>query len=180
MYSSWNVKKLKRQLNYYFDYSFGPFRSIDDPNLKSHRYFQSLGEEETVTVNGFEIAHFANNHEGDCYGYAISRQGKKIALMTDHEATFPDSYKTWGDDYDVVIHDAQCTDQEYRGMYGRGHSTFSQAIANAKNMGACTILLTHHEPLRTDAEMLAIEKTLCQQYPDCTPIIAREQVEYTV
>ncbi len=180
IYSPWSIEKLQRQLNYYFDYSFGPFRSIDDENLKSQRYFHSLGTEEIISVNGFEITHFLNNHEGSCYGYSITRNGKKIALLTDHEAKQPDSYKTWGNDYDVVIHDAQFTDQEYRSLHGLGHSTFAQAIENSRNLGAKTILLTHHEPLRADAEMLTIEERLRNEYPDCYPSIAREQVVYSV
>jgi phosphoribosyl 1,2-cyclic phosphodiesterase len=179
LYSPWTVGKLKRQLNNYFDYSFGPFWSIDDPNLKSNRYFHSLNQE-AITVNGFEISHFLNKHEGNCYGYAIARHGKKIALMTDHEATQADSNEIWGDDYDVVIHDAQYTAQEYRGMHGLGHSTFTQAVENARSMGAQTIFLTHHEPLRTDAELLSMEALLRQQHPDLNIIIAREQTVYTI
>ena len=181
IYSTWSVEKLQRQLNYYFDYSFGPFRSINDENLKSQRYFHSLGTEEIMSVNGFEIAHFLNNHEGNCYGYSITRHGKKIAILTDHEANYPDSYTTWGNDYDIVIHDAQFTDTEYRSLHVLGgHSTFTQAIENSRNLGAKTILLTHHEPLRTDADMFTIEESLRTQYPDCRPIIAREQVVYNV
>lgn len=179
IYSPWTVKKLKGQLNHYFDYSFGPFDSIDDRNLKSQRYFHSLTQE-LITVNGFEIAHFLNNHEGNCYGYSISRNGKKIALITDHEASNPDSSKAWGTDYDVVIHDAQYTDQEYKRMRGRGHSTFTQAIENAQRMGAQKILLTHHDPLRTDDELLKIEASLRQQAPSFGIIVAQEQEEYTV
>jgi len=180
MYSPWSVEKLQRQLNYYFDYSFGPFRSIDDENLKSQRYFHSLGTGEVISVNGFKISHFSNNHEGNCYGYSVTRHGKKIAILTDHDAKHLDSYKTWGNDYDVVIHDAQFTDTEYRSPHVLGHSTFTQAIENSLKLGAKTIFLTHHEPLRTDTEMLAIEEKLRTKYPDCRPIIAREQVVYTV
>lgn len=179
MYSPWTVDKLKRQLNQYFDYSFGPFRSMGDHNLKSQRYFHSL-DEQSLTVNGFEISYFPNHHEGNCYGYSIARHGAKIALLTDHEASQPDSYEMWGSDYDVVIHDAQYTDQEYRGMYGRGHSTFNKAVENAKNMGARKILITHHEPLRTDDELLSIEASLQQQYPSLEVLIAREQEVYTI
>ncbi len=100
--------------------------------------------------------------------------------MTDHEATKGDSYKMWGADYDVVIHDAQYTVQEYESMRGRGHSTFTQAIENAKNMGAQKVLLTHHEPLRTDDELLNIEASLRQQSPAFDIIIAREREVYTV
>lgn len=179
IYSPWTVERLKWQLNQYFDYSFGPFRSMDDHNLKSQRYFCSL-DQEAITVNGFEISYHLNNHEGDCYGYAIARHGKKIALITDHEAETTDAYKTWGTDYDVVIHDAEYTDQEYRRMRGLGHSTFTQALENAQNMGARKILFTHHEPLRTDNELLTIEAALRQQYPGLNLIIAREQEVYTV
>ena len=179
IYSPWTVKRLKGQLNHYFDYSFGPFRSIDDHNLKSQRFFHSL-KQTPLTVNGFEISYFLNNHEGNCYGYSISRNDKKIALITDHEASDHDSYKVWGTDYDVVIHDAQYTDQEYESMRGRGHSTFTQAIENAQNMGAQKIFLTHHDPLRTDDELLNFEASLRQQYPSSEIIIAREQNLYLV
>jgi phosphoribosyl 1,2-cyclic phosphodiesterase len=179
IYSPWSVERLTHQLNCYFDYSFGPFRSIDDQNLKSQRYFRSL-DPKGITVNGFEISYFLNNHEGNCYGYSIARHGKKIALMTDHEAETTDAHTTWGTDYDVVIHDAQYTDQEYQRMRGRGHSTFTQATENARNMGARKILFTHHEPLRTDNELLTIEASLRQQYLALDLIVAREQEVYTV
>lgn len=179
IYSPWTVEKLRGQLNQYFDYSFGPFDSINDPNVKSQRTFHSLTQR-LIAVNGFEVAFFQNHHEGSCYGYSISRQGKKVAIMTDHEATNPDSYELWGRGYDVVIHDAQYTDQEYRGMHGRGHSTFTQAVENARNMGAQKVILTHHEPVRTDTELLSIEAALRQQYPAIEIIIAREQTAYPV
>jgi phosphoribosyl 1,2-cyclic phosphodiesterase len=180
IYSPWTVQKLIDQLNQYFDYSFGPFRSMDDPTLKSQRYFRSIDPCTPITVNGFEITPFPNNHEGNCYGYAVARHGKKIGILTDHEASKPNSYQMWGADYDVVIHDAQYTDQEYRGKHGVGHSTFTQAIENASNMGATHIILTHHEPVRSDAELLGIEADLQQTYPKLMVTIAREQTTYTV
>jgi phosphoribosyl 1,2-cyclic phosphodiesterase len=179
IYSPWIVEKLKRQLNQYFDYSFGPFKSLNDTNVRSHKYFHSL-DQQTITVNGFEISHFPNQHEGNCYGYAIARHGKKIAIVTDHEAKHPDSYRLWGTDYDLVIHDAQYTEQEYQKNRGRGHSTFTQAVENAKNMGAQRILITHHDPIRSDRELLEVEATLRQTYPALDIRIAREQEVYTV
>jgi len=176
-YSPWTIKRLKRQLNYYFDYSFGPFPSVDV--LSSQIHYHSLNG--TVHINGFTIGYYFNNHEGNCYGYSIFRQGKKIALITDHESVYGNSYSTWGNDYDVVIHDGQYTDEEYKTSHrGRGHSSFSHAITNARNMGARKVLITHHAPLRTDRELLDFEATLQQQHPDLEIIIAREQVIYTV
>jgi phosphoribosyl 1,2-cyclic phosphodiesterase len=179
LYSPWTAEKLRWQLDQYFDYSFGPFRSMGDQNLKSQRHFYCL-DQQAITVNGFEIAHHLNKHEGKCYGYSVARQGKKIAVITDHEAEMDDACKTWGTDYDVVIHDAQYTEQEYHQRRGLGHSSFPQAIANARNLGARKIIFTHHDPLRTDQELLAIEAALPQAYPALDLIIAREQEIYTV
>lgn len=179
IYSPWKVKRLKNQLNYYFDYSFGPFSSIEDNNLSSHIYYTSL--DGPVEINGFRIGFFENTHEGNCYGYWITRQGKKVAILTDHEAQNAESSQLWGTDYDVVIHDAQYTDEEYQQFYrGRGHSSFSLAIENSLSMRAKTIILTHHEPIRTDAELFIIEESLRQKYPAVNIILAREQVVYDV
>ncbi len=176
-YSPWTVDRLKRQLNYYFDYSFGPFPSIDV--LSSQIYYHSLNG--SVDINGFTICYYPNNHEGSCYGYSISRQGKKIAIITDHETVEGNSYKIWGNDYDAVIHDGQYTDEEYTNFHrGRGHSSFTQAIINGRNMGAGRVLITHHDPLRTDKELQAFESILRQKHPDIDISIAREQVVYTI
>ncbi|GAK51492.1 beta-lactamase-like protein [Candidatus Moduliflexus flocculans] len=177
LYSPWKVERLKRQLNYYFDYSFGPFESIDV--LSSSIYYHSL--ETPISINGFTISFYPNVHEGNCYGYSISRNGKKIAIMTDHEDRRHDSGSLWGNDYDVVIHDAEYTDEEYRASRkGFGHSCYSHAVANARSMGAKTILMTHHAPLRTDQELLEIESSFQQQYRDVNIFLAREQVKYPV
>jgi phosphoribosyl 1,2-cyclic phosphodiesterase len=176
-YSPWTVERLKRQLNCYFDYSFGPFPSIDV--LSSQIYYHSL--EGPISLNGFEVRYFSNVHEGNCYGYSISRHGKKIAIITDHESAHEDSYKTWGKDYDAVIHDGQYSDEEYQNFQrGRGHSSFSQAIMNARNMGAHRVFITHHDPLRTDHELLSFESSFKKQHTEIEVIIAREQTIYTI
>lgn len=177
LYSPWTVERLKRQLNYYFDYSFGPFPSIEA--LPSHIHYHSI--ETLITVNGFDIGYFPNRHEGDCYGYSIARNGEKIALLTDHEAQENTSYHLWGNDYDLVIHDGQYTDEEYEQAHkGEGHSSMTHAIENARNMGAKTIMLTHHAPLRSDAQLFNIELSLQQRYPELTIRIAREQNMYQI
>ncbi|PIE33720.1 hypothetical protein CSA56_10360 [candidate division KSB3 bacterium] len=177
IYSPWPVDKLKRQLNYYFDYSFGPFESIDV--LASHIYYHSL--KKPVSINGFTITHYPNTPTGSCYGYCIERNGKKIALITDHETKHGDSYTIWGNDYDVVIHDGQYTDEEYATTYqGFGHSTFSGAITNARNMGAKRIFITHHAPLRSDQALMEIETSLQHSHPDLSITLAREQEIYTI
>jgi hypothetical protein len=89
-----------------------------------------------VEINGFTIGFFDNTHEGNCYGYWIACRGKKIALMTDHEACAMDSYLSWGRDYDVVIHDAQYTDEEYQQcIAGEDIVLFRWQLKTSQRMG---------------------------------------------
>jgi len=51
---------------------------------------------------------------------------------------------------DLLIHDAQYTDEEYRGRVGWGHSTLAQAIAFARLCGVKRFVPFHHDPDRSD------------------------------
>ena len=58
---------------------------------------------------------------------------------------------------DTLVIDAQYTEAEYRaGKVGWGHSTYPMAIALAEEAGIPRVLLTHHDPTRTDDALDAI------------------------
>ena len=55
---------------------------------------------------------------------------------------------------DVLIHDAQYTQEEYQKSYiGWGHSTFEHVINTAHRAGIGKVYFFHHDPLRTDAQL---------------------------
>lgn len=55
---------------------------------------------------------------------------------------------------DLLIHDGQFTEQEYRaGRVGWGHSSIEHAISQAESSGSRRLALVHHDPTRTDAEL---------------------------
>jgi ribonuclease BN (tRNA processing enzyme) len=54
---------------------------------------------------------------------------------------------------DLLIHDAQYTDDEYRSRVGWGHSTYRHAFEFASWAGAKQIVPFHHDPSHDD-EML--------------------------
>ena len=54
---------------------------------------------------------------------------------------------------DLLIHDAQYTDEEYAGCVGWGHSTYRHAFEFAARVGAKEVVLFHHDPSHDD-EML--------------------------
>ncbi len=59
---------------------------------------------------------------------------------------------------DVLIHDAQYTHKEYiSSKLGWGHSSFEYAVNAAHKAGVKKLLLFHHDPDRSDAELERIE-----------------------
>jgi phosphoribosyl 1,2-cyclic phosphodiesterase len=55
---------------------------------------------------------------------------------------------------DLLVHDTQYTQKEYlAGKQGWGHSSFEHAINAAHKAGVKHLVLFHHEPMRSDAEL---------------------------
>jgi len=55
---------------------------------------------------------------------------------------------------DVVVYDSQYTLEEYKASkIGWGHSTYEHAINAAHKAGVKKLVLFHHDPLRTDAQL---------------------------
>jgi phosphoribosyl 1,2-cyclic phosphodiesterase len=57
---------------------------------------------------------------------------------------------------DLLIHDAQYLPSEIKERRGWGHSTFEEVMALAQQAQAQNLLLTHHDPCRSDAELKEI------------------------
>ncbi|MEJ2671471.1 MAG: MBL fold metallo-hydrolase [Deltaproteobacteria bacterium] len=57
---------------------------------------------------------------------------------------------------DLLIHDAQYLPSEIKERRGWGHSTFEEVMALARQAQAQNLLLTHHDPCRSDAELKEI------------------------
>ena len=100
------------------------------------------------------------SHPNGGYGFKFHKKGKNFVFLTDNEPSFPhpgglpkEKYIEFCKDADLLIHDAQYTDNDYKTTKGWGHSTFSDAThiaieARVKNFG-----LFHHDPDRTDNDL---------------------------
>jgi phosphoribosyl 1,2-cyclic phosphodiesterase len=61
---------------------------------------------------------------------------------------------------DLLVHDTQYTNKEYvTNRRDWGHSTYEYAINAAHRAGVRKLLLFHHDPLRTDQELMRFERT---------------------
>ena len=102
-------------------------------------------------------------HPGQTLGYRLEADGATLAYIPDHEPALGDtaflSSTEWTSGFslmagvDLLIHDAQYTDEEYPSHVGWGHSTISQAMALGEAAGVATLAPFHHDPSHNDVQL---------------------------
>jgi phosphoribosyl 1,2-cyclic phosphodiesterase len=100
-------------------------------------------------------------HPGPTVGYRIESEDGVVAYLCDHEPALgllngqwpaPDWISGYdiAVDADLLIHDAQYTDEEYQRCVGWGHSTYRHAFEFANQVRAKRIVSFHHDPSHDD------------------------------
>src|SRR5881397_2384629 len=108
------------------------------------------------------------NHTAPTIAYRMTSDGATIAYATDHEPFWNASGRVSqhpGDERHIaflkganlVIHDAQYTDAEYRDKVGWGHSSIEYAVDVALAAGVERLVLFHHDPAHDDDTMDRME-----------------------
>lgn len=149
------TRTLRERISRYLSPPLFPVRVRDLRNVHFHDVPPSR-----IEINGFEISADLITHPGTTLGYRIQCDGRSLAYLPDHEPalgidTFPqDPEWTSGNDLardvDVLIHDAQYTDDEYADRVGWGHTSFGQ-LAGFANLTVPRRLVTfHHDPAHDD------------------------------
>lgn len=113
-----------------------------------------------VRVGDVEVTGVPLNHPGGVTGYRIAVGGRLLVIATDVEAGDPAgdaALRRLADGADVLVHDAQYTPEEWATTrQGWGHSTWEHATAVATAAGVGRLVLTSHDPERTDEGVDAI------------------------
>jgi len=116
----------------------------------------------TYDVGPFRVSADLIIHPGSTLGYRIEGGGGDgtLAYLPDHEPALGESdfvvEPKWTSgfdlarDVDVLIHDAQYTEDEYAERIGWGHSTLRHAITFAAGAGAKVLVPFHHDPEHSD------------------------------
>jgi ribonuclease BN (tRNA processing enzyme) len=124
-----------------------------------------------IENSSFNIGPFAVEsryivHPGPTVGYRISGQHSVFAYLPDHEpalgSTGLNREIKWVSGIDIalnadlLVHDAQYTAEEYKLKLGWGHSSMEDAIKFAALAGVKHLLLSHHDPYRSDIQLTEI------------------------
>ena len=117
------------------------------------------------------------NHPNGVWAYRVDEGGHSVVYATDteHYAEIDPRLKKLAQGADVLIHDAQYTPEEYAGTAGRGgpktgwgHSTFDEAAKLAAAAGVKRLILFHHDPMQSDADVRQKEERAKAFFPNVT------------
>ncbi|HAH07931.1 MAG TPA: phytochrome sensor protein, partial [Elusimicrobia bacterium] len=111
---------------------------------------------------GVRIRFHHLNHPGVAIGFRLEAHGKVVTYLSDHEnfvklngdndiARRQDAdIAAFAQDSDLLISEAQYTEEEYPRRRGWGHSTYDDAVRCALAAKAKRLAVFHHDPERTD------------------------------
>jgi diguanylate cyclase (GGDEF)-like protein len=157
-------QSLEEAMSGQMEYSYFPVKLRD---LRSRIHFTEL-EEGFFRVGDVLVETQYLNHTAPTIAYRMTSGGASLAYVTDHEPFWraeegvlqhpgDQRHIAFMRGADLVIHDAQYTEQEYAQRVGWGHSTVEYATDVAMAADARRLALFHHDPSHDDPFMERFE-----------------------
>lgn len=145
-----------------------PLFPITPDELRGAWQIGSFRDREVRELEGFEVRGRTVPHKGGpTLGLRVSDGQHVVAYLPDHAPHVlgpgPDGLGPYHEaavelarEVDVLIHDAQYTREELAVRGDWGHAAAEYAVRLAEAAGARRVLLFHHDPARTDEQVMAL------------------------
>ncbi|MDZ7732110.1 MAG: MBL fold metallo-hydrolase [Acidimicrobiia bacterium] len=140
-----------------------PYFPIGIEDLAGDIRFHDLGDDE-LAIGDAKVRSRSVPHIGPTNGYRVELDGTSVAYVSDHQQPrdgsldVADEVLELCDGVDVLIHDAQFTDEEFGPKSHWGHCTIEYALVVAREAGAKRLVLFHHDPTHADD---VIDRIVC-------------------
>lgn len=169
-----------------------PLFPVTLSDMSASKSIRAVGEQDVIVLDGeaprLVSAHSADAknpevvtvkmlrsyaHPGGTLIYRIDWRGRSVVYATDTEgyANTDRRLATFARGADLLIHDAQYTEEHYLGLNGArstqgwGHSTAAMACDVARAAAAQRLALFHHDPTYSDHTITQIEKEARKRFP---------------
>ncbi|MFC2155997.1 MBL fold metallo-hydrolase [Acidobacteriota bacterium] len=136
-----------------------PFFPVSLDDFKAEiSYYGVCGD--IFSIGPVEITPILLSHPNRGFGYKFVEDGQSFVFLTDNELTYRHSggleygdYLSFSAKADLLIHDAEFTEEEYKRTKKWGHSVYKVALKLALEAGVKSFGLFHHNQDRTDAAL---------------------------
>ena len=132
--------------------------------MASNKIFHVLKYHNEFQIGPFTISSYPLIHPGGATSYKIQAGGKTMIFATDTEFYGESKDKNINDarsffyGADVLLLDAQYSDEEARVKAGWGHTSVNVAIECAISCSVKRLFLTHHEPVHSDHQIYELHE----------------------
>jgi len=131
-----------------------PYFPVDMSAMTAKKHFMEMSGGESFTIGENKITARHLNHPQGCLGYRIETPGGTMVYTTDNEpgdAKLDAELLALAQGADIFINDAQYTPEQLAATRkGWGHSSWRDGVKVAREVGAKTLVLFHHDPDSTD------------------------------
>jgi phosphoribosyl 1,2-cyclic phosphodiesterase len=151
-----------------------PFFPVGFDDLGGTVTTRELRANDRFQIGDITVTMAKLNHPDPVYGFRLEHDGHSIVYATDteHFACVDPTLKKLAAGADILIYDAQYTPEEYPSKVGWGHSTWLAGAELARAAGVPQLVLFHHDPGRTDAQLAQLEAQAAANLPGT--VAARE------
>lgn len=155
-----SISSGRRMLSSLFDQMDGNSFPLHADDLPSHNNMMFRDVESVMAEKQVMLVQKPLNHPGGGSSYKMVEDGVSCAYVTDNELEPPNKVHTSYDEWveylsivDVLIHDAQYTQDDMSHKHGWGHSLVSQVRQLAVDAEVGALVMFQHDPDRTDGEI---------------------------
>ena len=113
-------------------------------------------------IGAFIMTGMPSVHPGGSIVYRLETDGRSVVYATDYEYEEDKVGELieFSRDCDLLLFDAQYTDEEFEARRGFGHSTVAQGMFIKEKSGTKNIRFVHHDPRHTDDFLRMMESPI--------------------
>jgi len=131
-----------------------PYFPVNMSAMTAKKKFMEVSGGDSFTIGENKITARYINHPQGCLGYRIETPGGTVVYATDNEPGDPqldNELRELVAGADIFVNDAQYTPEQLATTRkGWGHSSWREGVKVAREAGAKTLVLFHHDPDATD------------------------------
>ncbi len=145
-----------------------PYFPVDLASVSARLHFRERGAA-PFTVSGVTVRTIFLSHPNGGLGFRFEEGKSSFVFLTDNEPAFGhpggrsfEEYADFSRDADLLIHDAEFSENDYPANRSFGHSLFSDAVMLGLKAGAKRLGMFHLNRERTDGQVDAMTRASCR------------------